>query len=180
MDQLQEYTVNVNAGAILCEEGDQGDEMFILNRGNLEVFVGGKNVATIHKGGTVIGEMALLLGEKRTATVKALTDCNITIIKPENLKEIVQNNSDFYLNVSVNMGKRLEHNCGLIRETNELLSNNDLTEMNLPPKERTNYRELLSLIRELEGYDSKYKFGWLTDILKYARKEMSGIRGSLN
>ena len=176
MDELQDYTVNANAGAILCEEGDQGNEMFILNRGNLEVYIGGKKVTTIHEGGTVIGEMALLLGEKRTATIKALTDCNITIIKPENLKEIAQSNEDFFLNVSVNMGKRLEHNCGLIRETNELLVNSDVKGQHIPPKERTNYREVLSLIDELEKFESKYKFEWLSEILNYARKEMTYIR----
>ena len=176
MDKLQEFTINLSSGSMLCEEGDQGNEMFILNRGNLEVYIEGKKVADIHESGTVIGEMALLLGEKRTATIKAVTVSNITIVKPENLKEIVQTNSDFFLNVAVNMGKRLEHNCILIRETDDLLIEDNSSNLHLPPEEKTNYKELLSLMSELERYDLKYKLGWLSDILKNTRKEISRVR----
>jgi len=176
MQQLHEFTIPLEAGALLCEEGDIGNEMFILNRGNLEVYIGGKKVATIHEGGTVIGEMALLLGEKRTATIKSLTDCNITIIKPENLKEIAQNNNDFFLNIAVNMARRLEHNCSMIRETADLLTDEDSTDINVPPKERTNYKELLAFMNELERYESKYKFPWLKEIIKKMRRELAKLR----
>jgi hypothetical protein len=176
MDKLSEFTVDLSGGSLLCEEGDQGNEMFILNRGNLEVYIGEKKVANINESGTVIGEMALLLGEKRTATIKALTDCNITIIKPENLKEIAENNSDFFLNIAFNMSKRLEHNCSLIRETEDLLVNTDTADMNLPPKERINYKELLNFVGKLEEYDVKYKLPWLSDIIKKARRELTKVR----
>ena len=176
MQQLSDFIIQLEAGALLCEEGDRGNEMFILNRGHLEVYIGRKKVATIHENGTVIGEMALLLGEKRTATIKSLTDCNITIIKPENLKEIAQNNSDFFLNIAVNMARRLEHNCSMIRETADLITDEDNTEVNAPPKERTNYRELLTFMNELERYDSKYKFPWLSEIIKKMRRELTKLR----
>jgi CRP-like cAMP-binding protein len=176
--QLDEFTVDLSAGSLLCEEGDIGNEMFILNRGNLDVYIRGKKVAQIHESGTVIGEMALLLGETRTATIKAVTDSNVTMIKPENLKEIAQNNQDFFLNVAVNMARRLEHNCGMIRETDELLAELESAEPNAPPKERTNYKELMSFVAELERYESRYRFPWMSQILKNTRAEMSKIRGS--
>jgi CRP-like cAMP-binding protein len=58
-------------GSAICKECDQGDELFILQAGSLEVEVGGVKVATIDKQGTVFGEMALLLSEKRSATLRA-------------------------------------------------------------------------------------------------------------
>jgi len=176
IEKLQEYTFNLRAGSILCEEGDKNNEMFILNRGNLEVYVGGKKVVDINKAGTVMGEMALLLGEKRTATIKTITDCNITIIKPENLKEVAQNSKNFFLNIAVNLGKRLEHNCNLIRETNELIQESVSAGKILPPSERTNYKELLSVIRELERYEVKYKNEWLSSLLQKVKKEITEIR----
>jgi CRP-like cAMP-binding protein len=176
MERVSDYTFNVRTGSILCEEHGEGNEMFILNKGNLEVYIGGKKVADINQAGTVIGEMALLLGEKRTATVKTITDCNITVIKPENLKEAAQNNPDFFLNIAVNLGKRLENNCNLIRETEELLSESKGTEVPIPPKERKNYKALLSMVRDLERYDLKYKTEWLSDIIAITKQKVNQTR----
>ena len=39
--------------------------------GSIDVEIGGNRVATIDKKGTVFGEMALLLNEKRSATLRA-------------------------------------------------------------------------------------------------------------
>ena len=176
MEQLSDYTFNLRSGSILCEENGEGNEMFILNRGNLEVYIGGKKVADINQSGTVIGEMALLLGEKRTATIKTVTDCNITVIKPENLKEAAQNNPGFFLNIAVNLGKRLENNCNLIRETEELLSESKAQETPLPPKERTNYKALLTLTRDLERYDLKYKIEWLSELIAKTKQRVNQAR----
>jgi CRP-like cAMP-binding protein len=176
VEELQDYTVSLGLGSILCEENDEGNEMFILNRGNLEVSIGGKKVADINESGTVIGEMALLLGERRTATIKTVTDCNITILKPENLKEAAQNTPDFFLNIAVNLGKRLEHNCSLIRETEDLLSESKEQEQPLPPKERTNYKAILALTRELERFDLKYKNEWLSALLNKSKKRINDVR----
>jgi CRP-like cAMP-binding protein len=176
VSSLKEYTFNVSAGSILCEEGDLSNEMFILNRGLLEVSLGGKKVANISESGSVIGEMALLLGERRSATIKTISEANITIIKPENLSEVARKDKNFFLNLASNMGKRLEHNCNIIRETDDLLAETDSLDTPLPPKERSTYKELLSFIRELERYELKYKNQWLADIVSGAKKSMAKTR----
>jgi CRP-like cAMP-binding protein len=176
-DKLGDYTFNLKSGSIVCEEGDIGNEMFVLNRGSLEIYIGSKKVADVNQTGTVIGEMALLLEEKRSATVKTVTDCNITIIKPDNLENIASDMNDFFLNMAVNMGKRLEKNCNLIRETNNLLvEEGTQSAAPKPPSERQNYKELLSLIREMERYHLKYKFDWMGNQLKGLKKDIAGIR----
>jgi len=175
-EKLDEYTFTVKAGSILFEEGDKGHEMFIVNSGNLEVYIGGKKVADIHEPGSVIGEMALLLGERRTATVKTVTDCNITIVKPENLKAFAENTKDFFLNMAANLGRRLEHNCSMIRETHDILLESQSSDKPLPPKERTNYRELLCLLKELEQYEIKYKNQWMSDLIQKVKVEIKKTR----
>jgi CRP-like cAMP-binding protein len=177
-EKLHEYTFDLHAGSILCDEGDTGHEMFILNRGNLEVLVGAKKVADINEPGTVIGEMALLLGERRTATLKTVTDCNITIIRPENLMNVARDNPDFFLNVAEKLAGGLEHNCMLIRQTDELLEESQSSDTPKPPAERTNYKELLKLVRELERYEVKYRHDWITKILNTARQEINKVRGA--
>ena len=174
--EASDLNLDLNPGAILCEEGDPSREMFILNRGNLQVSIGGKKVADINEVGTVIGEMALLLGEKRTATIKAVTGCNITIIRPENLEEVATKDKDFLLNMAVNLGKRLEHNCTLIRETNEILRESMDSEVPVPPKERNNYRELLKMVSELDQYEMKYKNDWMIALLKKTKQDVGRVR----
>ena len=176
MEKLSDYTFDLRVGSILCEESDEGNEMFILNRGSLEVFIGGQKVANINESGTVIGEMALLLGRPRTATVKTTTDCNITIIKSENLKEVGNRNKNFFFNIAVNLSRRLDRNCSLIRETNDLLRESMSSDSLLPPMERTNYKELISLLRELERYYIKYKNDWMASIVNGAKKEINSTR----
>ena len=173
---LNEYTFNLKAGSILCEEGDEGREMFILNRGALEVYIGGKKVADVNEPGTVIGEMALLLGEKRTATIKTVSECNITIIKPEDLKKVAEKDKNFFLNLAVNMSKRLEHNCYLIREANELMKESKKNNKPVPPAERRNYKELLNMLRSLERYEAKYKNEWLRELIKQTKNKIIKIR----
>jgi len=180
IEQLNELTFNLQAGSILCEEGDTGEEMYILNRGNLQVFIGGKKVFDIYEPGTVMGEMALLLGERRTATIKTVTDCNITIVKRENLIEVAKNNRDLFLKVATNLGQRLEHNCTLIRETNELLLENESSDTPVAPKERTSYKELLTMLGELERYDLKYRTAWLSRLLYNTKGRINKVRDSYN
>jgi len=140
------------------------------------VFIGGKKVADINEPGTVIGEMALLLGETRSATIKAITESNLTIVKPENLKSVAEANKEFFLNIAFNLSRNLEHNCTLIRETNELLQSRSSEVGVAPPSEKTNYKQLLSMMRELERFELKYKNEWMSEILKFARDEISKVR----
>ena len=135
-----------------------------------------KKVFDIFDPGTVIGEMALLLGAKRTATIKTVTDCNITIVKHENLEEVAKSNKDFFLKMAANLGQRLEHNCMLIRETSSLLEDNEYDDTLKAPQERTSYKELLTMLRELEHYEVKYKNHWLSSILNSAKARINKIR----
>jgi len=60
------------AGTVLIKEGTYGQEFMILASGEASVTVGGRAVATIGAG-DFIGEMSLLDGDLRSATVTALT-----------------------------------------------------------------------------------------------------------
>ena len=69
--------VSYKAGDIIFEEGHAADSMIIIERGEVEVTVRGTrgDVTVAHLGdGSVVGEMALIIGGPRTATVSALTE----------------------------------------------------------------------------------------------------------
>ena len=64
---------------ILCAEGEEGSELYLLLDGVLEVLVGGERLAEIGPG-AVLGERALLEGGRRTSTLRALTRCKVACV----------------------------------------------------------------------------------------------------
>lgn len=64
--------LQVEAGTVLCQEGEPGDAMFLIVDGKADVFKGSQWLAQLGAG-EIFGEMALLTGENRSATVIAKT-----------------------------------------------------------------------------------------------------------
>jgi small-conductance mechanosensitive channel len=64
------------SGEAIVRQGDAGDSMFVVCEGRVRVSVepSGQEVATIEAGG-YFGEMSMLTGDPRSATVTALGDC---------------------------------------------------------------------------------------------------------
>ena len=75
--------VDLAAGRTLCEQGSIGREAFVILEGKAEVKRNGRKVATLGPG-SAFGELALLDGGPRTATVVADTDLSVLILtRPE-------------------------------------------------------------------------------------------------
>src|SRR5215831_15967776 len=70
---LETVTVRLGGGETLMREGDAGDAMFVVVSGRLSVVVNEHSIAEVGRGETV-GEMALLTGAPRSATVRGLRD----------------------------------------------------------------------------------------------------------
>ncbi len=68
----------------LVEQGQLGQELFLLLDGVLSVVVDGQEVAEIGPG-AVLGERALLEGGKRTSTLRAVTRCRVAVTSAEQL-----------------------------------------------------------------------------------------------
>ncbi len=64
------------AGEVVVRQSEAGDSMFVICSGRVRVTLepSGQEVNTIEQGG-YFGEMSLLTGDPRTATVSAITDC---------------------------------------------------------------------------------------------------------
>ncbi|HVU73254.1 MAG TPA: cyclic nucleotide-binding domain-containing protein [Mycobacteriales bacterium] len=69
------------AGTVLTRQGSVGRESFILVRGEVTVLVHGAPVTRLGPG-ELIGEMALLNAQPRTATVIADTDVTLLVVGP--------------------------------------------------------------------------------------------------
>jgi CRP/FNR family cyclic AMP-dependent transcriptional regulator len=64
------------AGTVIAREGEPGVGLFVISDGTADVTIGGKKKATLSRG-DFFGEIALLDGGPRTATVTANTDVKL-------------------------------------------------------------------------------------------------------
>jgi cyclic nucleotide-binding protein len=69
-------------GQAIVQQGDEGRELFLILDGTIDVEVDGDEVAEIGPG-ALLGELALLEGGKRTATLWATTDVRAVVVPPE-------------------------------------------------------------------------------------------------
>jgi CRP/FNR family transcriptional regulator, cyclic AMP receptor protein len=65
-----------DAGHVIAAEGEPGAGLFVIDEGEADVTIGGRKVNHM-KAGDFFGEMALLDGGPRTATVTATTDITL-------------------------------------------------------------------------------------------------------
>src|SRR5688572_25730312 len=74
-------------GEILVRQGDDADSLFLVTEGRLGVSVGATDdaAAQVDEVGPfgIVGEIALLVGGKRSASVRALTRSTVTVITRE-------------------------------------------------------------------------------------------------
>ena len=71
-------TRSVRAGEVIVRQGETGGSMFVIVRGDVVVSIdpGGREVARLEDG-AFFGEMSLLTGAPRTATVRASADSDL-------------------------------------------------------------------------------------------------------
>ena len=65
-------------GATLVEQGQPGDELFLLLDGVVSVDVDGEPLVEVGPG-AILGERAILEGGRRTATLRAVTPCAVAV-----------------------------------------------------------------------------------------------------
>ncbi len=86
-------------GEVLIEQGSEGESFFIIESGRVEVLVEqeeGRRPARVTVLGPrdFFGEMSLLAGEKRTATIRALEDTRVVVLAREPFSEVIEENPE--------------------------------------------------------------------------------------
>ncbi len=79
----------VDQGTRLTEQGRFGHEFFVLVDGRVSVWPNGGRVATVEKGG-FFGEMSLLSGLTRSATVVADTDLTLLVLSRAEFHSLIE------------------------------------------------------------------------------------------
>lgn len=91
------------AGSLLTREGREGAVMFVLIEGVAEVVAGDSardgSVIRHLRAGEVIGELSLIDGRTRSATVRAVTDVYLLEILHEDFQRLVKRSPKFVRNL---------------------------------------------------------------------------------
>ena len=81
--------VSVEPGRVLVEQGTMGREAFVILKGKATVKRNGRKVATLGPGDQ-FGELALLDGGPRTATVEAETPMEVLVLTQQGLASVLE------------------------------------------------------------------------------------------
>jgi putative ABC transport system ATP-binding protein len=81
-------------GEIVIREGDEGDELFLISEGEVEVEREGHEVARLGPA-EFFGELALISGEPRNATVVATTPLNTYVLGKDEFRAAVEQSASF-------------------------------------------------------------------------------------
>ena len=94
-------------GEAIVRQGDEGDSMFVLLSGRARVTLepSGQEVAIIPAGG-FFGEMSMLTGDRRTATVRALDDTLVLEIAAAAFRELAVANPQVLEHISEVVARR--------------------------------------------------------------------------
>ena len=101
--------IQLAKGQVLCREGDPGDTLLVLVRGELEVTAESDPSRVLHRilPGEVIGEISVLLGGERTATVTAARPSRLLALSRERFRSLVGKNAAVLEQLSRILAQRL-------------------------------------------------------------------------
>ena len=102
------------SGAKIFQEGEVGTKMYVVLKGEVELSVRGKVIANVGKGG-ILGEMAIIDNDPRSATAYAKTDCELIVMDEERFLSLVHQKPDFAIAVMKVLVKRLRLTDEVIR-----------------------------------------------------------------
>jgi CRP/FNR family transcriptional regulator, cyclic AMP receptor protein len=98
--------VDLPAGRVLMRQGDRGEELFIVMRGGLSVERDGRQVA-IRGPDAFVGEISLVDGGPRTATVTLTEDSTLLVVGRPQFKQLLEEFPEVRLQILEALAQRV-------------------------------------------------------------------------
>ncbi|HEX5802465.1 MAG TPA: cyclic nucleotide-binding domain-containing protein [Azospira sp.] len=115
--------MHAQAGEVVFDEGDAGSHMLILIDGKISIHKtgeGGRHLLSYEGKGRIIGEMALLDRERRSATCIAESDCELLTVNHDGLDRLAREHPAlayrFMFALARLLSKRLRRTSGVLAE----------------------------------------------------------------
>lgn len=101
-DSVEEF----EAGTVIFSEREPAEVMYVILDGEVELTVQGTSLGTEGEGG-IIGEMAVIGAESRSASATALSKVRVARLDREQFRDLVRKNSRFSLHAMTAFANRL-------------------------------------------------------------------------
>jgi CRP-like cAMP-binding protein len=98
--------VTIEAGRVLVDQGATGREAYVIVEGEAEVVRGDLVVATL-SAGEAFGELALLDGGPRTASVRAATNLTVLVLGQREFVGIIEEVPGIAHKIMANLARRI-------------------------------------------------------------------------
>ncbi|MGA2469101.1 MAG: patatin-like phospholipase family protein [Solirubrobacteraceae bacterium] len=99
--------IRVEAGSLLFRRDDHGDALFVVVSGMLEVLDDDGGARYLLGRGEVIGELALLTGESRSASVRARRDSELIAVSAEDFERLLASDPSLWRSLAGVLAERL-------------------------------------------------------------------------
>jgi NTE family protein len=106
--------VRVEAREWLFREGDAADRLFVVLSGRLQVVAAGDGRLLREVGpGAALGELGLLTGSERSASVRAMRDSRLLALDADSVVRLLELDGGFALSVARELARQLQASGGL-------------------------------------------------------------------
>lgn len=159
----------VPAGQLVIEQGALGNRAFLIERGRVEVFMRDKRGQTVKIGeagpGSIVGEMALIDGGERSASIRTIEDSVLVAISQKDIEESMGDPDGVFTKMLQVMVERLkETNAQLVQQKAALAEIEEAAQLtvrnigiHIPEnKQKAFKRDVVPLLDKLKSTLRKY------------------------
>jgi len=159
----------VPSGELVIEQGNIGNRAFLIESGKVEIFMKdekGRTVKIAEAGaGAIIGEMALITGAQRSASIRTIQDTVLITISAKDIEDTVGQPGGLFQHVMKLMAERLrDTNAKLMSQHNELAEIEEAAQMSIknvafhvPENKQAQFKkEMVPLLDRLKTTLEKY------------------------
>src|SRR5213596_2854271 len=146
--------VQFRKGNLIIKEGDSAGPMFILEKGRARAFLsnnGKERNLAFYRDGDFFGELSILNGSPRAASVEAYSDCDLLSLDPDAVRRLKQSYPEF--------GKLLEERLAQYKAKTEARIPLDFTEELVPAETQAHNKVALDgkfAVKEKEGAEAPF------------------------
>jgi CRP-like cAMP-binding protein len=112
MQQLERFARRFDAGTILFEEGQPGEEMYVIQSGRVRLsrrVRGEPQLLAVLPPGEFFGELAIINGRARSATAEVMEDAQLLVLDADMFEALVRGNAEIALRLIKRLAARLDH-----------------------------------------------------------------------
>ena len=113
LEALEQYSLRRHypKNTMLFMEGDENTQLFIIEMGKVSVFVNGNDGRQVTLNflgpGCYFGELSLIDGAARSASVMTVTDSSFVTISKDNFRRFILENPDFAMSMMQKLVRRI-------------------------------------------------------------------------